>query len=160
MRATCALRRSRTHGIQIIRSQARSRRSSISQFTRELLAPHRNRGCAFDYRPFVLVDVDHRVAVRRAALPGGAEAVLRELPGALALRAGLVLRLARHLAVTRKRQLELGAGGGRGSERLAVEELGLNLLRRELGGGKRDVTDNEGCDCDRGCAHGNLPADS
>src|SRR4029077_8557576 len=63
------------------------------------LAPHRDRRGAFHHRPLVLVYIDDGVAVRRAAFPRGAEAVLRELPRPLALRAGLVLRLARDFAV-------------------------------------------------------------
>src|SRR6185503_14681761 len=121
------------------------------------LAPHRDSRSALHHRPFVLVDIDDGVAVRRAALPGGAEALLGQLPGALTLRAGLVLRLTRDLAVGRERHLELGARGGGGRERLAVEELGLDFLRGELGGGERDTKrkkDRSGCEQD---SHGSLP---
>src|SRR5262245_22920637 len=99
---------------------------------RASLAPHRNGGRALHDRPFVLLDIDERVAGRGLALPGGAEAVLRELPGALALLPGFVLRLARDLAVGRESHLELGAGRGRRRKALAVEELSLDLLRGEL----------------------------
>src|SRR4051812_24759703 len=75
---------------------------------RDLFAPHRDRRGPLHHRPLVLVDVDDGVAVRRAALPRGAEAVLGEFPRPLAFRARLVLRLADHFAVGGKRQLELG----------------------------------------------------
>src|SRR2546421_234669 len=129
--------RSPTHGTRAILYRARIRRSAISQYTCELFTPHRDGRGALHHRPLVLVDVDDGVAVRRAAFPRGAETVLGQLPSALALSASPVLRLARDLAVGGKRHLELGPGGGRCGERLAVEELGLDFLRRELAGGKR-----------------------
>src|SRR4051812_13579842 len=109
--------------MRTIRSQARAQRSGTYGSTRELLAPHRDCRGALDHRPLVLVDVDDRVAVCRAAFPRGAEPVLRQFPGALPLRTSLVLRLARDLAISREGQLELGAGRGRCGERLAVKEL-------------------------------------
>src|SRR5205085_12571492 len=99
-------------GTPPIRYRARRRRSTICPGTCELLAPHRDGGRALHDRPLVLLDVDQRVAVRLATLPRGAEAVLGELPGAFALGAGLVLRLARDLAAGHERHLELGARGG------------------------------------------------
>src|SRR5205085_8658753 len=78
-----------------------------------------------------------REAARLAAFPGGAEAVLGELPGAVGLYARLADRLARHLALGREDHLELDVRKGRRRERLAVEERRLNVLRRELGGGER-----------------------
>src|SRR6266540_4062635 len=46
-----------------------------------LFTPHRDRGRAAHHRPAVLLDIDQREATRvLAALPGGAEPVLRELP--------------------------------------------------------------------------------
>src|SRR5438270_5262183 len=128
--------------------------------TTRLLAPHRHGRGALHHRPFIFVDIDNRVAIRRAAFPCGAEAVLGEFPGALASRARLVLRLARDLAVTAERQLELGARGGRSREGLAVEELALDFLRHELAGSKRSAGQKDGNgDARKHGTHTVLPRD-
>src|SRR3954469_12949295 len=112
MRAPCDSRRWTMPGIRAIRCRAKGRLSRTCRATNDrarrarnsgnLLAPYGNGRRALDHRPFVLVDVHQRVADGRAALPGGAEPILRELPGSLALGAGPVLRFAGDLAVGRE----------------------------------------------------------
>src|SRR4051812_29345631 len=120
----------------------RALRALLRMRTRSL-TPHRDGRSALHHRPFVLVDTDDGVAVRAAALPLGAEALFGELPGPLAFLASLVLRLADHLAVGRKRQFEFRPGRRGGGERLSVQEFGLDFLGRELGR------------CERSAAHKN-----
>src|SRR5215813_2578012 len=105
MRARCASTRSTTRLITTIRSPATARRSRTYLCMRRRersLRPHRHQGRAAHHRPRVVAAGHDREAADLAGLaafPGGAEAVLVELPGAFALAAaGLVDRLARNLA--------------------------------------------------------------
>src|SRR5262245_62576434 len=112
----------------------RSTHPAAATAANRLLRPVRHRLAAHDDRPTVRSARLHAIAVLLGALPGRAEAILGELPGAFALAAGLADRLARHLVVRRKHHLELDVGRRRRSERLAVEEQRLDLLRRESSG--------------------------
>src|SRR5881397_2527459 len=81
-----------------------------------LLRPVGHRLGRNDDRPLVGAVLLHAIAVLLPSFPGRAEAVGRELPGALALGSGLVHWLARHGAVGREDHLELDVGGRRGGE--------------------------------------------
>ena len=124
-----------------------------------LLAPRRHDGRASQHRPFVVAGADYGEAGFLGAFPVGAEAVLRELPGALTPVAGAD-RLALHLAVRHEGHLEFEAGRRRGGERLTVEERRLDVARRKFcrrrGRCGRDVKDTH-CDCGydarESCAH-------
>ena len=98
-----------------------------------LFAPGRHDGRAFEHRPFVVTGADHREAAIPAALPHGAEAVLRQLPRPLAPAAGAD-RLAFHLAVGRERHLEFQIRRRRGRKGLAAEE---GALAERVGGDRR-----------------------
>src|SRR6202034_3474221 len=93
-----------------------------------LLAPRGHDGRASEHRPLFVAGADDDEAAVFGAFPGGAEAVLRELPGALALAAAAD-RLAFHLAVRRERHLEFQVRRRRGDERLTVEEGRLDVVR-------------------------------
>src|ERR1700722_9607760 len=97
-----------------------------------LLAPGRHDGRALEHRPFVVAGGGHGEAAILAALPGGAEALLRELPGAFAAVAGTD-RLTLHLAVGGERHLEFETGGRRRRKGLAVEGGALDIRGGELG---------------------------
>src|SRR3981189_2888436 len=89
-----------------------------------LLRPGRDRGRSLYHRPLVVAGSLDAEAVGRGALPGRAEAILGELPGAFALHApGLRNRLARHLAVGGEYHLE------------------FDIRRRPPGGGHTGETD-------------------
>src|SRR5438067_11009627 len=94
------------------------------------LGPDRNDGRALHDRPFVLA-AQERETIRLGALPRGAETVLGQFPGALALRARLPDRLPRHLAIRHEYHLEFYIRGGRRGERLAVEERRLDFVWSE-----------------------------
>src|ERR1043166_6082054 len=108
----------------------------LSVLRRLLLRPRCDRGGALHDRPFVVGHVEHGEAVLPVVLPCRAIAVLRQLPGALALGAGLADRLARHLAVGGEHHLVADALRGRGGERLAGEKRRLNFARRQFSGGE------------------------
>src|SRR5262249_40446542 len=76
------------------RSRPRARLTSSKSFR-----PSRDRRGSLHHRPLVVAGGKDLKAVGLGALPGGAEAVLGELPGAFALGAARTDRLARHLAV-------------------------------------------------------------
>src|SRR5712671_1428032 len=101
------------------------------------LRPVGDRLGADDHGPFVGAALLHAVAVLLRTLPGRAEAVLGELPGAFALGAGLAERFTRHRTFGREHHLELDVRGRRGRERLAVKEHRLDVLWGEPPGGRR-----------------------
>src|SRR6266545_2245910 len=125
--------------------------------------------------PLVGAALVHAIAILARALPGRAETVLRELPGAFRDRAGalggglarlagltgLAQRLARHGAVRLEHHPELDVRGRRRGERLAGEERGLDVLRGQAPdrrGQQHAGADKKGGRC-RGalCAHGCPP---
>src|ERR1700730_3188937 len=114
MLAPCGSRPCAMPGTRRIRLPAKSRRSTIFQrifdgltafLLKALFAPGRQDGRALEHGPFFVAGTDQREAIGWSAVPGGAKAVLRQFPGALAFVARTD-RLALHLAVGRERHLE------------------------------------------------------
>ena len=122
---------------------------SVSAYLRKQLSlrPDRLDGRALHHRPFVGAGIHQGEAIGHGgAAPGGAEAVLRQLPGAFALVASAD-RLAFHLAVRLERHLVFDVRQRRRRERLTVEERGLDFARRQpcrlRGGNSRRQQDGE-----------------
>src|SRR5215472_13556786 len=110
------------------------------------LAPGRDDGRAFHYGPLVLVGGNHGEAVGFAAFPGGAVAVLVELPDARAPRTAIAGGDTPNLAISRECHLELYSGRRRCGELCPIEECRLNFRWRELGGGSRGARGKNGAD--------------
>src|SRR5260370_37646998 len=137
MPAPCGSRRWPIHGIRPIPYPASIRPSTICPCTsdaQQSLRPGTNQVRALHDRPFVVAAGHQSVAIGRRVLPGRAEPVLAELPGAVALDAGLSERLARHLAVGGAYHRGFVVLRRRGSERLTAEEGRLEVSGRELCG--------------------------
>src|ERR1700692_4824424 len=135
MPAPCASRPCAMAGTPPIRSPATTRRPPLSERTCEgaplsfppslicskpyllnaLFASSRQNGRALEHGPFFVAGTDQRETIGRRAVPGGAKAVLRQFPGALAL-VSRADRLALHLAVRRESHLEFDVRGRRRRE--------------------------------------------
>src|SRR6476659_9377218 len=115
-----------------------------------LFAPRRYDARTLEHRPLVRTGADDREAFLLGALPGTAESVTGQFPGALALLSAAG-RLAFHLAVRGKRHLEFDIGRRRRRERLTVEERGLDLIRRKFrcGSGHAGCREEEAHGADR-----------
>src|SRR5215469_4522681 len=120
------------------------------------LRPGRDRRGSLHHRPLVVAGGHEAVAVLLGALPGGAEAVLAELPSAFGLCAASADRLARHFAVGGERHLVFDVRR-RGGEGLAGEEGRLDFVRRKRRGKGGRAHGDDGHAGYEQSAHGSSP---
>src|SRR5438552_7831982 len=105
-------------------------------FLARSLGPGRDHGGSFHHRPLIVAGRKDAIAIGLGPFPGTAEAFLRKLPSAFALRTPRTDRLAAHLAVGAEYHLVFDVWC-RGSERLTGKEGRLDFIRRKCSGKSR-----------------------
>src|SRR5207249_10237970 len=151
----CVSKRSNTGGIHRTLSRASIPQSRICRCTPERtdlangagvvphacflarsLGPGRDHGGSFHHRPLIVAGRKDAIAIGLGPFPGTAEAFLRKLPSAFALRTPRTDRLAAHLAVGAEYHLVFDVWC-RGGERLTGKEGRLDFIRRKCSGKSR-----------------------